>query len=51
LKLVKDIKAYMDKSEEEFILKVVGECSHQFEKDNRPCGVTVICLLSDSESH
>ena len=38
----------MDKVEEELNLKVVGECSYQFEKDNNPYGVTMIYLLSES---
>jgi S-adenosylmethionine/arginine decarboxylase-like enzyme len=25
-----------------------GECSHQFKKDNSPCGATMIYLLSES---
>ncbi len=38
----------MDKIEEELKLKVVGECSYQFEKDNNPYGVTMVYLLSES---
>ena len=48
LKLREDIKPFMDKVEEELNLKVVGECSYQFEKDNNPYGVTMIYLLSES---
>ena len=48
LKLREDIKTFMDKIEEELKLKVVGECSYQFEKDNNPYGVTMVYLLSES---
>ena len=48
LKLREDIKPFMDKVEEELNLKVVGECSYQFEKDNNPYGVTMVYLLSES---
>ena len=48
LKLVEDIKPFMDKVEEEFKLKVVGQCSHQFQKDNTPYGATMVYLLSES---
>ena len=29
-------------------LNAVGECSHQFKKDNGPYGVTMIYLLAES---
>ena len=29
-------------------LNVVGECSHQFKKDNIPYGVTMVYLLAES---
>ena len=60
LKLLEDIKPFMDKVVEELKLNVVGECSHQFQKDrpqggdmlscerNIPYGVTMIYLLSES---
>ena len=48
LKLLEDIKPFMDKIVEELKLNVVGECSHQFQKDNIPYGVTMIYLLSES---
>ena len=48
LKLVEDIKPFMDKVEEELKLKVVGECSYQFQKDDTPYGVTMVYLLSES---
>ena len=48
LKLVGDIKPFMDKVEEEFKLKVVGQCSHQFHKDKTPYGATMVYLLSES---
>jgi S-adenosylmethionine/arginine decarboxylase-like enzyme len=32
----------------EIKLNVVGECSHQFKKDNMPYGATMIYLLSES---
>ncbi len=38
----------MDKVIEELNLNVVGECSHQFEKDNFPYGAKMIYLLSES---
>ena len=38
----------MDKVVEELKLKVVGECSHQFERFNSPYGTTMIYLLSES---
>ena len=38
----------MDKVVEELNLNVVGECSHQFKKDNVPYGATMIYLLSES---
>ena len=48
LKLVEDIKPFMDKLVDELKLNVVGECSHQFKKDNTPYGVTTIYLLAES---
>ena len=48
LKLVDDIKPFMDNVVEELKLNVVGECSHQFKKDNCPYGVTMVYLLAES---
>ena len=48
LKLVDDMKLFLNKIVEELKLNVVGECSHQFEKDNFPYGATMIYLLSES---
>ena len=48
LRLVDDIKPFMDKVVEELKLNVVGECSHQFQKFNSPYGATMIYLLSES---
>lgn len=48
LKLVDDIKPFMNKIIEELKLNVVGECSHQFEKFNAPYGATMVYLLSES---
>ena len=48
LKLVEDIKPFLDKLVEELKLNVVGECSHQFEKFNSPYGATMVYLLSES---
>ena len=48
LKLVENIKPFMDNLVEELKLNVVGECSHQFEKDNIPYGATMIYVLSES---
>ncbi len=48
LKLVEDMKAFLDKIVEELKLNVVGERSHQFKKDNSPYGATMIYLLSES---
>ena len=48
LKLVEDVKPFMDKLVEELKLNVVGECSHQFEKFNSPYGATMVYLLSES---
>ena len=48
LKLVEDMKAFLDKIVEELKLNVVGECSHQFKKDNSPYGATMIYLLAES---
>ena len=38
----------MDQVVEELNLNIVGECSHQFLKDNSAYGVTMIYLLSES---
>ncbi len=48
LKTIEDIKPLMDKVVEVLKLNVVGECSHQFKKDNNPHGVTMVYLLSES---
>jgi S-adenosylmethionine decarboxylase proenzyme len=48
LKLVEHIKPFMNLLIDELKLNVVGECSHQFEKDNNPYGVTMVYLLSES---
>ncbi len=48
LKLVEDMKDFLDKIVEELKLNVVGECSHQFKNNNSPYGATMICLLSES---
>lgn len=48
LKLIEDVKPFMDKLVEELKLNVVGECSHQFEKFNSPYGATMVYLLSES---
>ena len=48
LKTIEDIKPFMDKVVEVLKLNVVGECSHQFKKDNSPYGVTMVYLLSES---
>ena len=48
LKLVDDMKLFLNKIVEELKLNVVGECSHQFEKYNSPYGATMIYLLSES---
>ena len=48
LKLVEDMKAFLDRIVKELKLNVVGECSHQFEKFNSPYGATMIYLLSES---
>ena len=48
LKLVDDMKLFLNKIVEELKLNVVGECSYQFEKDNSPYGATMIYLLSES---
>jgi S-adenosylmethionine/arginine decarboxylase-like enzyme len=42
------MKAFLDRIVEELKLNVVGECSHQFKKDNSPYGATMIYLLSES---
>ncbi len=38
----------MDKLVEELKLNVVGDCSHQFKKDNSPYGATMVYILSES---
>ena len=48
LKTVESLKPFMDKVVQELNLNVVGECSHQFKKDNVPYGATIIYLLSES---
>ena len=48
LKTIEDIKPFMDKVVDVLKLNVVGECSHQFKKDNNPYGVTMVYLLSES---
>ena len=48
LKTVESLKPFMDKVVQELNLNVVGECSHQFKKDNVPYGVTMVYLLSES---
>ena len=48
LKLVEHIKPFMHFLVDELKLNVVGECSHQFEKDNFPHGATMVYLLSES---
>ena len=48
LKPVEMIKPFMKKMIEELKLNVVGECSHQFTKDNIPYGATMIDLLAES---
>ena len=48
LKLVDDMKLFLNTLVEELNLNVVGECLHQFEKNNYPYGATLIYLLSES---
>ena len=48
LKTIDMIKPLMEKIIEELKLKVVGECLHQFKKDNVPHGATMIYLLAES---
>jgi S-adenosylmethionine decarboxylase len=48
LKTVENLKPFMDKVVEELNLNVVGECSHQFKKDNVPDDATMVYLLSES---
>ena len=48
LKVVEHIKPFINFLVDELKLNVVGECSHQFEKDNTPYGVTMVYLLSES---
>ena len=48
LKTVEMIRPFMEKIIEELKLNVVGECSHQFEKNGLPHGATMIYLLSES---
>ncbi len=43
-------KLFMDEVAQELKLNVVGECSHQFEKNNEPYGATTIDLLSEKSS-
>ena len=42
------IRLFMEKIIEALNLNVVGECSHQFKKDNIPYGVTMVYLLAES---
>ena len=48
LKTIEMIKPFMEKMIEKLNLNVVGECSHQFKKDNLPYGATMIYLLAES---
>ena len=48
LKTVEMIRPFMEKIIEELKLNVVGECTHQFEKNDFPYGVTMIYLLAES---
>ena len=48
LKTIEMIKPFMDQVVEELKLNVVGECSHQFKKDNVPYGATMVYLLAES---
>ena len=48
LKLVDDMKLFLNKMEEELKLKVVGACSYQFTTNNVPYGATMVYLLSES---
>ena len=48
LKTVESLKPFMDRVVQELNLNVVGECSHQFKKDNVPYGATIVYLLSES---
>ena len=48
LKTVETIRPFIEKIIEELKLNVVGECSHQFEKNDIPHGATMIYLLSES---
>ena len=48
LKTVEMIRPCMDRVVEVLKLNVVGECSHQFEKNGLPHGATMIYLLSES---
>ena len=48
LKTIDMIMPLMDKIITDLNLNVVGESSHQFEKNNGPYGVTMIYLLSES---
>ena len=46
LKLVEDVKPFLDKLVEELKLNVVGECSHQFQKSVSRAGGTPGWLLN-----
>ena len=48
LKTVETIRPFMERVIEALNLNVVGECSHQFEKNGLPHGATMIYLLSES---
>ena len=47
-KTVEMTRLFMEKIIEALKLNVVGECSHQFKKDNAPHGATMIYLLAES---
>ena len=47
LKTIEMIRPFMEKIIEELKLNVVGECSHQFKKENIPYGATMIYLLAE----
>ncbi len=42
------MKDFLDKIVKELKLNVVGECSHQFQKNNYPYGATMVYLSSES---
>jgi S-adenosylmethionine decarboxylase len=51
LKTIETIRPFMEKMIEELKLNVVGECSHQFKKDNVPYGATMTRIYLLAESH